>query len=105
MPGMVQVVGGFALHGQPAQGLITFTPSRLWVVHEGRTWACLAPTVELDAFGQFVVLLTPTDTDSVPWYYLVQSGAGNWVIRPRGTELLHLKDLVDEHHPGPRSTH
>lgn len=92
---MVQVVGGFSRNGEPAQGWISFVPSRLWVVDENNVhWACLAPSIKLDSNGQFAVLLTPTDTDSVPWFYLVQSDAGSWVIAPKGHKMLHLKDLV-----------
>ena len=46
--------------------------------------------------GQFAVLLTPTDTDPVPWFYLVKSDAGQWVISPKGHRILHLKDLVHQ---------
>jgi hypothetical protein len=100
---MVQVVGGFTLADKPGIGEVRFTPSRLWVVIKGVAWATLAPRVDLDAEGRLSVLLTPTDIDVVPWFYLVSTAAGNWVISPKGTKQLYLKDLVDEHHPGPRT--
>ena len=93
---MVQVVGGFSRDGEPAHGQIQFIPSRMWVVDDQIHWACLAPTIELDEFGQFAVLLTPTDTDCVPWFYLVKTDAGSWVITPKGKKLQHLKDLVHQ---------
>ena len=96
MPSMVQVVGGFSRNGEPARGWIQFIPSRLWVVEDNIHWACLAPTIKLDEMGQFAVLLTPTDTDPVPWFYLVKSDAGQWVISPKGHKILHLKDLVHQ---------
>lgn len=94
MPQTVLVVGGFSMNGHPARGWIKFLPSRLWVIEKGIAWACLAPTVKLDAQGQFVVLLTPTDSDPVPWHYTVESNAGSWLIAPKGTKKRNLKDLV-----------
>jgi|SRR5215510_2760384 len=102
---MVQVVGGFSQGGRPAQGLIQFIPSRLWVIDEGTAWATLAPTVRLDEHGNFAVLLTPTNADTVPWCYLVKCETGSWLIRPQGTRLLHLRELVDEYRSGPRAAH
>jgi len=102
-PKMVQVVGGFSRGGEPARGQISFIPSRFWVYNDDQYWAVLSPTIELDASGQFAVLLTPTDTDTVPWYYLLRTDAGSWVIGPKGTKMQHLRKLIDEHHPGPRA--
>jgi hypothetical protein len=106
MPASVTVYGSFARGQTPVQGLVRFTPERLWVIENGICWAALAPWTELDAEGRFEVLLTPTDTDTVPWYYLVETPAGNWRIRVyRQCPVYGLKELIVEHRPGPRSPH
>jgi hypothetical protein len=98
MPRICLVTGSFSQGNRPVQGLVRFTPSRLWVVEDGITWGCLAPTTELDDEGSFTVGLTPTDTDSVPWYYLVQTPAGNFkVVLSQNGAKYSFKELID--HP------
>jgi hypothetical protein len=88
----------------PVQGLVRFTPSRLWVMHDGIAWACLAPEVELAADGSFSVEVTPTDTDVVWWRYLVETPAGAWDLSVPYAEAGHtLRELIGVDHPGPRS--
>lgn len=92
--------------GRPVQGLVRFTPSRLWVVVKDITWACLAPEVQLAEDGSFSVQVTPTDTDSVWWRYLIETPAGWWEVSvPHNEAGYTLKGLVGEHHPGSRSAH
>ena len=85
------------------EGVVRFVPERMWVLDQGIPWACLAPQVHL-LDGRFIVRLTPTDADSVPWYYQVQTWSGEaWRIRYRIQVLsvrshYTLKELVDEHH-------
>jgi hypothetical protein len=99
MPALITVTGCFLRHGQPVQGLVRFTPERLWVVEDGITWAALAPHAELVG-GRFTVQLTPTDTDTVPWYYQIECPAGTWRFRIyRACAHYGLKELLDEHHP------
>ena len=91
--------------GLPVQGLIRFTPSRLWVVCDGIAWACLAPEVRLSQDGSFVVEVTPTDVDPIWWRYLIETPAGWWEVSVPQNVLGHtLKGLVGEHHPGSRTT-
>ena len=104
MPTRVVVNGRLTWNGTPIQGTVRFTPKRLWVIDQGIAWACLAPEVELDADGCFVVYLTPTDTDEVWWTYLVEAPGGQYEISVRkGKDKYTLRELVDEHHPRPRS--
>jgi len=106
MPGFVTVYGSFARGREPVHGLVRFTPERLWVIENEVPWATLAPWTELDAEGRFEVRLTPTDTDTVPWYYQVESPAGCWRIRVyKKCPTYGLKELIVEHRPGPRSPH
>ena len=78
MPRSAIVTGSFIQRGRPVQGLVRFIPSRLWVVVDGITWACLAPEVPLDEFGHFAVLVTATDADPVPWTYALETPAGSF---------------------------
>lgn len=106
MPTAVSVYGSFARGQSPVQGLIRFTPERLWVIESNIPWASLAPEQQLDSQGRFEVLLTPTDTDSVPWYYLVETPAGTWRIRVfKQIRRYGLKELIVEHHPRSGTTH
>src|SRR5438045_8996669 len=76
-PRLCIISGSFVNHReQPVQGLVRFTPSRLWVVQDDITWACLAPTMVLDREGRFVTAVTATDNDSVPWVYRIETPAG-----------------------------
>lgn len=103
MPGTVTVTGSFARNDRPVRGRVRFVPERLWVIEAGVAWATLAPDVEL-IDGRFTVLLTPTDTDTVPWYYTLESPIGTTRFRVyRACPHYGLKELLDEHHPGPRS--
>ena len=100
------VTGSFHRNGQPVQGLVRFTPSRLWVVHGGITWACLAPEVMLSADGSFSVQVTPTDSDPVWWRYVIETPAGWWEVSIPACEVgVTLKGLIGEHHPGSRASH
>jgi len=106
MPGFVTVYGSFARGQHPVRGVVRFTPERLWVIENEVPWATLAPWKELDEEGRFEVRLTPTDTDTVPWYYQVESPAGSWRIRVfKQHPVYGLKELIVEHRPGPRSPH
>lgn len=103
MPSVVTVTGSFMRGEQPVTGVVRFTPDRMWVIEDATAWATLAPEATLLG-GRFEVELTPTDADSVPWYYTVESPAGTWRFRVyRGCPHYGLKELLDEHHPGPRS--
>ena len=98
MPQISVVSGSFSCDGKPVEGWVQFTPSRLWVIQQGIPWACLAPTKRLDPDGSFVVLLTPTDTDYVPWHYLVDTPAGSFkILVPKNVAMHNLRELVD--HP------
>lgn len=89
---------------RPVQGQIRFTPSRLWVVRDNITWACLAPEVALCEDGSFSVEVTPTDTDAVWWRYLIETPAGAWSVSVPYCEAGYtLRGLIGEHHPGPRA--
>jgi hypothetical protein len=92
-------------NGMPVQGLVRFVPSRLWVVCDGITWACLAPEVYLSKDGSFSVKVTPTDTDVVWWQYLIElpGGVGYEVSVPASEAGYTLKGLIGEHHSGPRA--
>ena len=93
-------------NGTPVQGLVRFTPSRLWVVHENITWACLAPETRLAADGSFSVQVTPTDTDPIWWRYMIETPAGWWEVSvPHNVAGQTLKGLIGEHHPGSRASH
>lgn len=98
MPQICVVTGSFSQRGRPVDGWVRFTPSRLWVIERGVAWACLAPTVQLE-LGGFAALLTPTDSDSVPWYYVVETPAGTFKISLSGqASTYELRELV-EHPP------
>jgi hypothetical protein len=106
MPVSVTVYGSFARGQTPVQGLVRFTPERLWVICDDIPWASLAPEVQLDANGRFEVDLTATDNDSVPWYYQVESPAGLFRIRVfKQCSCYGLKELIVEHRSGQRPTH
>lgn len=94
-------------NGRPVQGLVRFTPNRLWVVTDGTTWACLAPEVYLDPDGSFSVQVTPTDTDVVWWRYKVElpDHRSYEVSVPKSEAGYSLRGLVGEHHSGPRAPH
>lgn len=99
-------VTGRLLHRneRPVQGLVRFTPHRLWVVRDGITWACLAPETQLAPDGSFSVQVTPTDTDPVWWRYMIETPAGWWEVSvPQNAAGYTLKGLIGEHHPGSRA--
>jgi len=100
------VTARFTRNDEPVQGLVRFTPSRLWVVRDGITWACLAPEVRLSEDGSFTVEVTPTDTDPVWWRYLIETPAGWWEASiPHNEAGYTLRGLVGEHHPGSRAAY
>ena len=107
MPQSCVVSGSFiSKNGKPGQGLVRFTPSRLWVVQDGITWACLAPDVQLDADGSFVARVTATDTDTIPWTYYVYTPAGCYeVYTPWNDAGWSLRELIRGHRAGKSSTH
>ena len=102
----VTVTGSLVHHnGKPVQGMVRFTPNRLWVVHGDTTWACLAPEVQLEPDGSFTVQVTPTDTDAIWWRYKIEL-PGGWSYEasiPQNVAGCSLRGLVGEHHPGPRA--
>lgn len=97
MPRTVTVTGAFTRRElEPVQGRVSFLPERLWVIDQGIAWACLAPEVEL-VNGAFSVELTATDTDSVPWYYRVDTPAGNWRLHVFGCcGSYGFRDLLED---------
>ena len=107
MPRTVTVTGSFQhKNGRPVQGLVRFMPNRLWVIQDEVAWACLAPEPVLASDGSFSVQLTPTDTDPIWWRYRVESPAGAWELSVPWVKTGYtLKELVSEHHPGPRTPH
>jgi len=95
------VTGSFVCQGRPVAGLVRFVPERLWLVQDGTCWATLAPTVRLSSDGSFVAEVTATDYGG--WHYLVQTPAGSFrVMVPWHPTGHSLKELIGEHHPGPR---
>ena len=102
MPHEVTVTGSFQhKNGRPAQGLVRFEPSRLWVIQDDVAWACLAPEVALGPDGSFSVQLTPTDTDVIWWRYRVESPAGLFEVAvPYVRTGYLLKELISEHRSG-----
>ena len=96
MPRTCIITGSFTNKGVPVVGgWIRFTPMRMWVVIENTAWACLAPAVWLDHEGGFEVEVTPTDTDTVPWKYLIDSPAGQFSVDVPWSETDHaLKELI-----------
>lgn len=106
-PSTVTVAGSFQHRdGSPVQGVVRFTPSRLWVITGGIAWACLAPVVWLDADGKFSVQVTPTDIDAIMWRYYVETPAGGWEVSvPQSEAGYSLRGLIDEHRSGPRTSH
>jgi len=105
MPKYVTLTGRFTAHGRPVQGVVRCTPERLWVYQHDTHWASLAPEVPL-VYGCFTVALTPTDADSVPWHYLIETPAGIYRVELRWREQpYHLKELIDAHRAVPRTPH
>lgn len=103
-PCTVTVTGSFQhKDGRPVQGLVRCTPSRLWVVVDDTTWACLAPDVAVEPDGSFVARLTATDNDAIGWHYHLDTPAGPFDIEVPAGAGYSLKGLVGEHHPGSRS--
>ena len=105
MPRTVTVTGSFQhKNGRPVQGVVRFLPSRLWVIQHDIAWACLAPERRLLADGSFSVQLTPTDTDLIWWRYRVLTPAGSFEVSVPWVKTGYtLRELVDEHHPEPRT--
>jgi len=70
-------------------------------------WACLAPEVQLDHLeGRFFVSLTPTDSDPVPWYYVIETPAGAYRLAvPYRAKAWTLKELIVVNRLGPRAPH
>src|SRR3954469_17969745 len=96
------VTGSFVYkNGHPAQGVVRFIPSRLWVVRGGITWACLAPEVPFSGDVSFAVEVTPTDSDPIWWRYKIETPAGSWEVSIPYCEVGYtLRGLTGEHHPG-----
>jgi hypothetical protein len=106
MPRTVTVTSQFTCNGVPIRGIVRFTPSRLWVIEGKTAWASLCPTHVLDGQGGFSAEVTPTDSDPVPWYYRVCTPAGTFKVKiPWSEQGYRLKELIDDHHPGPRAPH
>jgi hypothetical protein len=105
MPNTCVVSGSFAQHGKPAQGLVRFTPNRLWVMQDRITWACLAPEVRLDSDGAFVAQVTATDTDAILWSYNICTPAGCFVVYVPWSEVgWSLRELIRGHSVGKSSS-
>src|SRR5215831_14495442 len=106
MPRIVYLSGKLTARHGPVQGLVRCTPERLWVVEGTTTWASLAPDAPLDHTGEFAVALTPTDTDAVPWHYLIETPAGAYRVElPWREQMYHLRELIDAHRAVPRTPH
>ena len=100
------ISGSLFHHDQPAHGLLRFVPNRLWVIQDGVTWACLAPEVQLDPDGSFVAQVTATDSDAIMWTYQILFARYLYEVHVPWNEAgWSLKELISEHHPGPRSPH
>jgi hypothetical protein len=101
----VTVSGSFVRNELPVQGLVRFTPSRLWVVQQdGTAWACLAPDVQLGPDGSFVAQVTATDSDGIMWHYDVCTPAGHYhVYIPWCDAGWSLRELIHGHRAGPRA--
>jgi hypothetical protein len=100
------ITGSFTHRKQPARGLVRFTPSRLWVVLSGITWACLAPDVQLGPDGSFVARVTATDCDPIPWTYYICTPAGCYeTYVPLNDAGWSLRELVHEHRVGTGTSH
>jgi hypothetical protein len=99
MPRSCVITGTFINQRQrPVKGLVRFTPSRLWVVRDGITWACLAPRVWLANDGGFVTMVTATDNDSVPFTYHIETPAGEFEAYVPWQETGYsLPDLLHRH--------
>jgi hypothetical protein len=93
------ITGSFTTsQGRPVQGLVRFIPSRLWVVVDNITWACLAPTIQTGRDGSFTAWVTATDNDAVPWTYQVETPAGIWTTYiPWIASGYALPDLLHGH--------
>lgn len=90
----VQVIGRFVdEHKRPVQGEISFVPDRIWVDHADETYPTMAPEGRL-INGQFLVYLTRTDTEELPWYYTVTCPNGTFRIEITEDGPLLLKDLL-----------
>jgi hypothetical protein len=106
MPLSCTITGSFARKGTPVQGLVRFTPRRLWVVRAGTTWACLAPEVRLAPDGSFVARVTATDNDAIMWTYLIDTPAGRFeTYVPWSQAGWSLRELVHEHRPRQGTSH
>lgn len=83
----VTVLGKFMMQRSngdvvPVTGHIEFIPSRFWVETQGKAYATLHASVELDHDGGFVVPLTPTHGHGhLPWHYTVICPVGRWTIK------------------------
>jgi hypothetical protein len=89
----VQINGRFVLpSGQPADGKVTFIPSRLWYEEDGVLYANIAREVEL-VNGRFCIDLSRTDTE-IPWHYTVICPVGKWTVFLTGEGPLQLRDLL-----------
>lgn len=92
------VTGSFSLNGEPARGVVRFTPSRLWVVQEGVAWASLAPEVTLSSGGSFTAHVTATDSDPINWAYYICTPAGCYQCHvPFNVAGWSLRELISEH--------
>ena len=81
---------------QPITGIIKFEPSRLWVDKDGKSYATLAPEVQLDENGGFAVMLTPTHGhDNYKWHYTVYCPVGKWSIQVEETaDMVSIRKLL-----------
>lgn len=90
----VQVNGRFVLpSGHPADGKVTFIPSRLWYEEDGVLYANIAREVEL-VNGRFCIDLSRTDDGDIPWHYTVFCPVGRWTIFLTEEGPVYLKDLL-----------
>lgn len=91
----VQISGRFVnMQGEPLEGVVSFTPQKVWVVHDGETYPAPAPVVTLEN-GQFVTELIRTDEDPVgPWFYTIKCPVGTWNFIVDSDGPLRLKNKL-----------
>jgi hypothetical protein len=100
-PRTVTVTGSFVwTKGGGVTGCVEFMPSRLWVFVNACYWATLAPHQVLSKDGSFCVQVTPTDADSVMWYYWARTPAGIYRVHiPYDVNGYTMRELINEHRP------
>jgi hypothetical protein len=63
-------------------------------------------TTRVGVAGQGLVQVTATDNDAISWDYEIRTPAGTFRVPIPWSEAgWSLRELIDEHHPGPRPPH